>query len=141
MSLMIIIITLRGLDLLHPLLQSIGYSLLAIFFSSLLILSITQSESSILVRFFSWSPLQKLGTISYGFYVYHFPISWLLNDRIYSYIGHSFILGHLVSVFLCGGLTLAISLLSWYVLEQPILKLKVYFSSEQEDKLLINVAD
>ena len=72
---------------------------------------------------------------SYGFYIYHFPILWILNDSIFQYIGHSFILGHLVSMFLCGGLILGISLISWYCLERPILRLKTYFPSNRDDKL------
>jgi peptidoglycan/LPS O-acetylase OafA/YrhL len=140
-SLGIIVITQGGLSYENPVVQSIGFSLIAIFFSSVLILSVAQSENSLLVRFLSWSPLQGLGTISYGFYVYHFPISWMLCDRIYEYVGHCFILGHLASFFFCGVLTLVVSLLSWYRLEQPILRLKSYFPSKQEDNLIAGVAD
>jgi len=82
-----------------------------------------------------------LGTISYGFYVYHFPILWMLCDRIYEYVGHSFILGHLASFFFCGVLTLVVSLVSWYCLEQPILRLKSYFPSKPENKLISSVTD
>ena len=134
-SLSIIHITQGGLDPFNPVVQSIGFSLLAIFFSSLLILAVAQSENSLLVRCLSWSPLQQLGTISYGFYIYHFPILWMLCDRIYEYVGHSFIVGHLATVFFCGVLTLFVSLVSWYCLEQPILRLKTYFPSKREDNL------
>jgi peptidoglycan/LPS O-acetylase OafA/YrhL len=140
-SLSIIVITQGGLDKFNPVVQSIGFSLIAIFFCSVLILSVAQSENSLLVRFLSFSPLQGLGTISYGFYVYHFPILWMLCDRIYEYTGKSFLLGHLANVFFCGVLTLVISLLSWYCLEQPILRLKSYFSSKPENKLISSVAD
>lgn len=131
-----IVITQGGFDRYNPVVQTIGFSLLAIFFGSLLILSVTQPEDTILVKTLNWVPLRKLGTISYGFYIYHFPILWFLCDKIYEYIGHSFILGHLASVFFCGGLTLVISLLSWHFFEQPILKLKKYFSSKQEYNLV-----
>nr|ACG63833.1 SxtACT [Microseira wollei] len=133
-SLSIIIITQGGLALFNPLVQSIGFSLLAIFFSSLLIFSITQPENSFIVHSLSWSPLQGLGTISYGFYIYHDPIIWMLDNRIYQYIdqfiGKSFILHDLAAVFFCGVLSLSISLVSWYCLEQPILRLKTYFPSQ-----------
>lgn len=140
-SLGIIVITQGGLDPFNPVIQSIGFSIIAIFFSSLLILSVTKSENSLLVRCLSWSPLQKLGTISYGFYVYHFPILWMLCDRIYEFVGKSFILGHLASFLCCGGLTLVISIVSWYCLEQPILRLKSYFPSKREVNLISSVAD
>ena len=140
-SLSIIFITQGELDTLNPVVQSVGFSLLAIFFGVLLILSVTQPQNSLLARSLSWSPLKGLGTISYGFYIYHFPILWMLCDRIYEYVGKSFILGHLASVFCCGLLTLIVSLLSYYCLEQPILRLKTYFPSKREDKLSSGVAD
>ncbi len=131
-SLIVIVITQGGLEPFNPVVQSIGFSLLAIFFSSLLILSVTQPENNALVHGLSWPPLKRLGTISYGFYIYHFPILWILCDRIYQYIGNSFILGHLASVFCCGVFTLMVSLLSWYCWEQPILRLKTYFPLKRE---------
>ncbi|MFN6561428.1 MAG: acyltransferase family protein [Nostoc sp. ChiSLP01] len=140
-SLGIIAIIQGGFDRLNPMIVSIGFSIIAIFFGSLLILAVAQSENSLLVRCLSWSPLQRLGTISYGFYIYHFPILWMLCDKIYEYVGHSFILGHLASFLFCGALTLIISLVSWYCVEQPILKLKFYFPSNREDKLIAGVAD
>ncbi|WP_445632991.1 Acyltransferase 3 domain-containing protein [Nostoc sp. DSM 114161] len=138
-SLGIMEITQGGLDILNPVLESIGFSILAIFFGSLLILSVTQSENSLLVKCLSWSPLQGLGTISYGFYIYHFPILWMFCDRIYEYMGYSFIVGHLATVLFCGVLTLSVSLVSWYCLEQPILRLKTYFSSNPENNLSSSV--
>ncbi|MEG4204417.1 acyltransferase [Microcoleus sp. Pol7_A1] len=140
-SLSIIVITQGGLEPFNPVVQSIGFSIIAIFFSSLLILSVTQSENSLLVRCLSWLPLQQLGTISYGLYVYHFPILWMLRDRIYEYVGESFILGHLASFLVGGVLTLVISIVSWYCLEQPILRLKSYFPSKREVNLISSVAD
>lgn len=140
-SLSIIFITQGDLDPLNPVVQSVGFSLVAIFLSSLLILSVTQPQDSPLVQVLSWSPLKGLGTISYGFYVYHFPLCLMLCNRIYLYIGKSFILGHLASVFFCGVLTLVVSLLSWYCLEQPILSLKTYFPSKREDNLISITSD
>ncbi|MDZ8027438.1 MAG: acyltransferase family protein [Nostoc sp. DedQUE01] len=139
MSLGIIEIFSVGLDTLNPVLLSFGFSLIAIFFGSLLILSITQSVNSLLVKCLNWSPLQKLGTISYGFYIYHFPISWMLCDRIYEYVGNSFIVGHLANFFFCGLLTLSVSLVSWYCLEQPILRLKKYFPTNRENNFTSSI--
>ncbi|MEB3177529.1 MAG: acyltransferase [Nostocaceae cyanobacterium] len=141
LSLSIIIITQGGFNKFNPVLLSIGFSVIAIFCSSLIILSVSQSENSPLVRCLSWSPLQGLGTVSYGFYVYHFPILWMLCDRIYEYVGHSFILGHIASFFSCGVLTLVISIGSWFYLEKPILKLKSYFPSQPEEKFISGVAN
>lgn len=115
----------------QPIVPSIGYSLLAIFFGSLLVSSLAAAENNPLVRFLNCSPLRKLGRISYGFYVYHLPIIDVLRDRLPAEINNSFVLGDLLLMFCCGVLTLIVSLLSWYCLEQPILKLKRYFPSRE----------
>ncbi|NEP46669.1 MAG: acyltransferase, partial [Okeania sp. SIO2H7] len=111
----------------QPVVVSIGYSLLAIFFCSVLVTSLVAAENNPLVRFLNWSPLRKLGRISYGFYFYHGMIILILRHRLPALINDSYILGDLLLVFCSGVLTLMVSLLSWYCLEQPILKLKRYF--------------
>lgn len=116
-------------------LQYIGFSLLAIFFGALLVLVVAQPQDSLLVRVLTWSPLKRLGTISYGFYVYHFLVIGMLKDSLRQYSFNSQILNHLVAVLLYGVVTLIVSLLSWYCLERPILSLKTYFPSHQKDNV------
>ena len=115
----------------RPVVPSIGYSLFAICFGSVLVSSLAAAENNSLVRFLNWSPLKKLGRISYGFYVYHLPIMFILRDRLPAEINNSYVLGDLLLMFCCGVLTLIVSLLSWYCMEQPILKLKRYFPSRE----------
>ncbi|MBC6477901.1 MAG: acyltransferase [Hormoscilla sp. GM7CHS1pb] len=117
----------EGLRAGQPVVPSIGYSLLAICFGSLLVSSLAAAETHPLVRFLNWSPLRKLGRISYGFYVYHLPIMFILRHLLPVEIHNSYLLGDLLMLFCCGFLTLMASLLSWHCLEQPILKLKRYF--------------
>lgn len=115
----------------RPVVPSIGYSLLAICFASVLVSSLAAAENNPLVRFLNWSPLRKLGRISYGFYVYHLPIMFILRGRLPASINNSYALGDLFLMFCCGVLALMVSLLSWYCLEQPILKLKGYFPTRE----------
>lgn len=129
------IFMIRGeFDRLDPLMQSFGYSLLAIFFGSLLIFSLYLSEDCKLVRVLSWFPLRQLGRISYGFYVYHVPILALFRKPLTQYIitlTHSYWVGELsIVLFFCMA-TFAIASLSWHILEKPILKLKKYFPTHQ----------
>ncbi|MDB9459165.1 acyltransferase, partial [Dolichospermum circinale CS-545/17] len=130
-----------GMDAIILGMDSIIFTLLGIFFGSLIVLSITKPQNSLLIRVLNWRPLQGLGIISYGFYVYHVPIMFMLIKIIYQYtkkyIGQYLILSHLMAALSAGILTLAVSLLSWYFLEQPFLKLKTYFSSQQEDNLSV----
>jgi peptidoglycan/LPS O-acetylase OafA/YrhL len=62
-------------------------------------------------------PLVQLGRISYGLYVYHEPILYLLTHRLHNKIA--------IAASLL--LTVAMSILSWYLLERPALELKKRF--------------
>lgn len=123
----------------NPLVQSFGYSVLAVFFGSLLILSLSLSDDSILVRILSWFPLRYLGRISYSFYVYHFFILFLFRDILAEHIlrlTHSYWISELFLVLFFGIGIGAIASLSWYFLEKPILKLKRYFPTRQNSTQL-----
>lgn len=78
-------------------------------------------------QFLDWPPLQYLGKISYGLYIYHFPIIWVVS-RIREF-GISEELVHLLIMFLSLVGTVAIASLSYFVLERPFLKLKERFIS------------
>ena len=117
----------------NPLVQSFGYSLLAIFFGSLLVSSLSLPENHSFVQILSWSPLRQLGRISYGFYVYHFPILFLFRDSLTPYtinLTHSYWISELLLLLFFGTAIATIAFISWYGLEQPILKLKKYFPTK-----------
>ena len=63
----------------------------------------------------AWRPLAWLGTISYGIYLWHWPIFLVLNGERTGWSGLS-----LFSVR-CAA-TLAVSTVSWWVIEQPVRK-------------------
>ena len=68
-----------------------------------------------------WPPLRYLGTISYGVYVYHGFMPYLLG-RV---IGGSVVsLGWLSRFVILSAATVAIASASWYLFEKPILSLK-----------------
>jgi peptidoglycan/LPS O-acetylase OafA/YrhL len=76
-------------------------------------------------RVLEWKPLLYVGKISYGIYVYH-PLmllfcNWLLQGTAWEGLPWPVI--SLASVFL----TMAVSSLSWYLLEKPCNELKRYF--------------
>ncbi len=84
-------------------------------------------KEKMFVRFLDWPPLQYLGKISYGLYIYHFPLIWITG----------LIREHGVSdaaarpVILIGSFvgTVAVASLSYYLLEKPFLNLKDRFAS------------
>jgi peptidoglycan/LPS O-acetylase OafA/YrhL len=93
------------------------------FFASLLIASILimlVSGENFLSRFLSAFPLQWLGQISYGLYLWHYPAMLVLRENI----GGQMAIKADFWSFLFSGLLISITLafLSWHWLEAPILR-------------------
>jgi hypothetical protein len=63
----------------------------------------------------AWGPLAWLGTISYGVYLWHWPIFLVLNGERTGWSGLS------LFAVRCAA-TLAVSTVSWWVIEQPVRK-------------------
>jgi peptidoglycan/LPS O-acetylase OafA/YrhL len=93
------------------------------YFFALLIYCVAYQR--ILTQFLDLSWLRYIGKISYGMYVYHFPVLWLIanlleermQERIiyWAYVGISFFA------------TVLLASLSFYLLEKPLLNLKDRF--------------
>ena len=112
-----------------PVMQSFGFSLLNIFFGSLLILGISSRP---LKQTFSLPVLRWFGKYSYGLYVWH-PIVFMFF--FHTEMGRSWRVGTgttamASSVGAALVVTLAITLTSWHGLEKHFLTLKRYFSDE-----------
>lgn len=72
-------------------------------------------QASPLGRAFEWMPLVAVGRVSYGIYLFHYPVFYLSNQLEYT--------GLLAwAVKLLG--TAALVVVSWYCVEQPALRLK-----------------
>jgi peptidoglycan/LPS O-acetylase OafA/YrhL len=85
-----------------------------------LILGVTLDAAWALSRFFSLKPLRWVGRISYGLYLWHVPIFALLTP---GFLG----LSNTAQGFLGVGLSFGLSAASFYLLEQPCLRLKGRF--------------
>lgn len=113
-------------NLLFP---TIGYTISAAFFSSILY-HIIKNESSLVKWIKHLKPLHFIGKISYGVYVFHIPVyltlNFLLTDYLELYsdslLSRAFIISCLSFL-----ITLVISTFSFYLLEKPILNLKKHF--------------
>ena len=101
----------------------VGFTLIDLFAAALILECI--HPRSPLARVLTLRPLRALGVISYGFYVYHD----LLHD-LFALAAHRLVPRYPIfataAVALVG--TLAISILSYQLLEKPFLKLKGSFS-------------
>jgi peptidoglycan/LPS O-acetylase OafA/YrhL len=71
-------------------------------------------------RILSFPPLAYLGTVSYGLYVYHVPIWYLLK---FDYFVHSL---HRTGIALV--VTVGVAAISWHFFESPINSMKQHFS-------------
>jgi peptidoglycan/LPS O-acetylase OafA/YrhL len=105
-----------------------GYSLIAIAYGALLVMSLGR-----LSTMFSWSIFRVFGRYSYGLYLYHFPLTVLLEPMrpwIIARTG-SFAIGSVAYVVVCVTINLSLAALSFQLIESPIMHLKSHFSYER----------
>lgn len=62
--------------------MAIGYATLALFFASAISLCADESISERMRRFLSWRPLVACGKVSYGMYIFHWPLVIFLVPRL-----------------------------------------------------------
>ncbi len=87
---------------------------------AILIGGVALAPTGTLGRAFAWAPFVAIGRISYGIYLWHWPIfRWLHPEAL----GLSWGPTQLVRV----GVTLAIATLSYFVVERPLLRLRHRF--------------
>lgn len=109
----------------HPLLNivtiTIGFSWLALFYSALLSLAISQPDF-LIARIMRWRALRWLGGISYCVYILHDAFNYFAHGillhadpQIYNLAGIAVTLSAL-------GLTLAVASLSWRFFESPLIR-------------------
>jgi peptidoglycan/LPS O-acetylase OafA/YrhL len=101
-----------------------GYSLLSYFFAVTLYIVVREG---MFVRFLDWQPMQYLGKISYGLYVYHFPIVWFAG-RMRDF-GVEEPMAKPLTALIAFVTTLAIASASYRWMEKPLLNLKDRFFS------------
>lgn len=112
-----------------PYLAIAGYTTFAMTFGLLVNEAVTNG-TPLITRVFSWSVLRFFGKISYGLYVFHWPVYLLLNPTLNEWITipGNYTLTHFLSSMLATGIAIGISLLSFHFFEQPFLKLKQRFN-------------
>ena len=108
-----------------------GYSLIALAAGAILVILTTGSSETIPRRFFRNDALSFFGKYSYAMYLLHFPIMLMVLNM--DFARHRGEQSWFIFVFLTFGLTILGSLLTWNLLEKPMLKLKKYFEYETVD--------
>ena len=110
-----------------PYLAFIGYSTFAVLFG-LLVYEAALGKSKVIQFFFDNHFLKFFGKISYGLYVYHWPVYILLfplfSKIIISNVNTSFRYSETISAIIVTIIAVLLSLCSYYFFETPFLKLK-----------------
>ncbi len=94
------------------------------------------------IRFLDLPPLQYLGKISYGLYIYHFPIVHffpvnLFVSKLQGRVASTEMVS-LIILIIVSAVTVAVASLSYYALEKPFLKMKdryVSYSNRSVDSV------
>lgn len=113
-------LTYQGYDLFANGMVEIGYSLLAIFYTSCLLLALTASGSA--QKVFENRTLRELGTVSYCVYLIHISVVEGCRRALASQFGESTKPTHFLSLVIGVTLVLIIAKLSWRFFEQPMLR-------------------
>jgi peptidoglycan/LPS O-acetylase OafA/YrhL len=93
----------------------LGGSFLVAVLAGVLILALERSPTQWVARSLGWNPLRQLGRISYGFYLWHWPIIlWLTAPEGFSFWERRAV--NLIQFLL----TLAVALASFVLVESPI---------------------
>ena len=116
----------------HPLVQTAGYSLLAVLFAVLVLVAATEpARLGTFGRALTARPLLAFGKYSYAMYVFHVPIHVLASRRLGHLLNEGSGIGRVVSlsVYILAGTaaSFAAGALSWQVLEKRVLAFKRHF--------------
>lgn len=82
-------------------------------------------------RLLEWKPLRYLGKISYGMYVYHLAIIWMMGKIFHLNLAERF---PILLALLTFAVTWVVSALSFQLMEKPIMDLKDKFFRVPSDK-------
>jgi len=110
------------------------YPFLASAFAGMLALSLTADpEKSFVGRALTQRWLVYIGRISYGVYLIHVPIFLGVNLAAQKMWGATQVSAAKQALVLCAAFAtvFAVATISWFCIEQPILRLKKYFRSEK----------
>jgi len=84
-----------------------------------LLASLVRAPASPVARALGSAPLVALGTVSFGLYLWHYPVQWALRASLGGYVPPSWGLAGFLGASLV--ISLALAALSWFAIERPVL--------------------
>jgi peptidoglycan/LPS O-acetylase OafA/YrhL len=116
----------------EPIMQTAGYTVLAVFFGSLVALAAASPEGSALSRVFSAPFLRTFGKYSYALYLFHVPVRRWIRDSYFpvaafpTWLG-SPLPGQLLFYVAATAPAFLLAWASWHLYEKQVLKLRQFF--------------
>ena len=128
---LLIIEAVTSTDIPHPAysnvpLTVVGYTLASVFAAALIVTLTTRSETSLIRRIFRNKILVFWGNRSYSIYLFHMPVGLILLDYLWRSGQRGWHI-YVIYIGLTFGITILISILTWRLLEKPMLRLKKHF--------------
>lgn len=115
----------------HPYFAFIGFTTFCGMFG-LLLHELVTNKNTILSKVFSIKPLRFMGKISYGFYVYHWPIFMMTQGYFFIFFKDNLNFQHYYSGIAASTLStliaFIISVISYYTFEKYFLRMKTKFN-------------
>jgi peptidoglycan/LPS O-acetylase OafA/YrhL len=103
-----------------------GFTLLALFFGSAIVLTLAAPANSALSKAMSSPFLRSLGKYSYALYIYHMAVAQMLKTTHLTALGPAWF-SYIVVMLASGLISYGIAWLSWHLFEKHFLKLKRFF--------------
>jgi peptidoglycan/LPS O-acetylase OafA/YrhL len=94
---------------------TLAFAMLGPFYLAVLIVA---RSGGLLTQILEIAPLRFVGRISYGLYLYHFPIFYWLDGHCLDLLSSS------ILIILKFAATVVVATLSYFLMERPLLKLK-----------------
>ena len=114
-----------------PYLALCGYTTFAILIGFLVNEIVSDTGNKLSKRVLEIRPLLFLGEISYGLYVFHWPVYALLAEPLFTTLKQSLKVSDILCLTLAAvfttGLSIILSIISYYTFERRFLKLKIRF--------------
>jgi peptidoglycan/LPS O-acetylase OafA/YrhL len=114
-------LTLQAEGLKSPLIESVGFTWIALFYVTILLFVLTRPDSvlskALRMRWLCW-----LGTLAYGLYLFHTGIQFLFFSLIFRHGPLLNSIPTLLATLAAIALTFLLATLSWRYFEQPLLR-------------------
>ena len=86
---------------------------------AVLLMALVRAPEGGVARVLGSAPLVALGTVSFGLYLWHYPVQWALRAALGGYVPPSWGLAGYIAMSLA--VSLAVAALSWWAIERPVL--------------------